>query len=256
LNNRVILSPSFLDEAVPELKYLAKSDWIINNPALPDGKKQNRISTIHKPLADFVSKAIFADARPVSIAGDCCTAIGVLAGLQYAGINPALIWFDAHGDFNTWETTPSGFLGGMPLAMIVGRGDQSMPEAVNLNALPENQVILTDARDLDPGERKLVNESAIVLLTNVEALLKHPLPVGPIYIHFDTDVVSLRESPAHNYPAQGGPSSSVMQSVFSRLAQSQRVIAVSVSSWNPKLDKDQKSENISMSLLQTLIGYF
>jgi arginase len=256
LNNRVILSPSFLDEALPELESLAKSDWIINNPALSDGKKQVRISVIHKSLADFVSEAISVDARPVSIAGDCCTAIGVLAGLQYAGINPSLIWFDAHGDFNTWETTPSGFLGGMPLAMIVGKGDQSMPEAVNLSALPENQVILTDARDLDPGERKLVKESALVHLTNVEAMLKHPLFAGPIYVHFDTDVVSLRESPAHNYPAQGGPSSSVMQSVFSRLAQSEQVIAVSISSWNPKLDKDQKSENISMSLLQTLIGYF
>jgi arginase len=256
LNNRVILSPSFLDEALPELESLAKPDWIINNPALSDGKKQSRISAIHKPLADFVSKAISADVRPVSIAGDCCTAIGVLAGLQYAGINPSLIWFDAHGDFNTWETTPSGFLGGMPLAMIVGRGDQSMPEAVNLNTLPENQVILADARDLDPGERKFVDQSALVHLTSVEALLKHPLPAGPIYVHFDTDVVSLRESPAHNYPAQGGPSSSVMQSVFSRLAQSEQVIAVSISSWNPNLDKDKKSENISMSLLQTLVGYF
>ena len=256
MKNRVILSPSFLDEAVPELQALAKSDWIINNPALPDGNKQVRISAIHKPLADFVSQAIPADARPVSIAGDCCMAIGVLAGLQSAGINPSLIWFDAHGDFNTWETTPSGFLGGMPLAMIVGRGDQNMPEAVKLNALPENQVIMTDARDLDPAERKSVNQSALVHLTNAEALLKHPLPAGPIYVHFDTDVVSLRESPAHNYPAPGGPSSSVMQSVFSRLAQSEQVIAVSVSSWNPKLDKDKMSENISMSLLQTLIGYF
>jgi arginase len=255
LKNRFIISPSFLDEALPGLESLAKSDWIINNLTLSDGKKQGRISAIHKPLADFVSEAIYADVRPVSIAGDCCTAIGVLAGLQYAGINPSLIWFDAHGDFNTWETTPSGFLGGMPLAMIVGRGDQSMPEAVNLNALPENKVILTDARDLDPGERKLVNKSALVHLTNVDALLKHPLPAGPIYVHFDTDVVSLRESPAHNYPAQGGPSSSVMQSVFSRLAQSEQVIAVSVSSWNPKLDKDKKSENISMSLLQTLVGF-
>ena len=255
MKNRVILSPSFLDETLPELESLAKSDWIINDPVLSDGQKQDRISAIHKPLANFVSDTISANARPVSIAGDCCTAIGVLAGIQRAGINPALIWFDAHGDFNTWETTPSGFLGGMPLAMIVGRGDQSMPQAVNLIVLPENQVILTDARDLDPGERKLVNQSAVVHITNVEALLKHPLPVGPIYVHFDTDVVSLQESPAHNYPARGGPPSAVMKSVFNRLAQSEQVIAVSISSWNPKLDKDQKSQNISMSLLRTLIGY-
>jgi arginase len=256
LKNRVVLTPFFLDESLPELKSLAKPDWIINNPTVSDGKKQTRISAIHKPLAGFVSEVIATDARPVSIAGDCCTAIGVLAGLQYAGINPSLIWFDAHGDFNTWETTPSGFLGGMPLAMIVGKGDQSMPEAVHLSALPENQVILTDARDLDPGERESLNESSIVHLAHAEALLEHPLPAGPIYVHFDTDVVSLQESPAHNYPAHGGPASAVLQSVFSRLSQTSRVIAASISTWNPKLDKNKKSENISMSLLQTLVGSF
>lgn len=62
-------------------------------------------------------------------------------GLQRAGIDPNLIWFDAHGDFNTWETTSSGFPGGMPLAMIVGKGEQTMPEAVGLRDLPEGQVI-------------------------------------------------------------------------------------------------------------------
>jgi arginase len=254
LKNQVILTPFFLDEGLPELESLAHSGWIINKPTLPAGQKQARMSSIYKSLADFVSEAISADVRPVSIAGDCCTTIGVLAGLQYAGINPLLIWLDAHGDFNTWQTTPSGFLGGMPLAMIVGRGEQTMPEAVNLNPLLESQVILTDARDLDPGERKSVNESVIVHLPNVETLLEHPLPARPIYIHFDTDVVSSQESPAHKYPAQGGPTASVMHSVFNRLAQTDQVVAVSISTWNPELDKDKRSENISMALLQALVG--
>jgi arginase len=254
LRNRFILSPYFLDEALPQLKSLAQSDWIINDPALPIGNQQFRISTIHKPLADFVFKAILAQERPVSIAGDCCMAIAVLSGLQHAGIDPSLIWFDAHGDFNTPQTSPSGFLGGMPLAMIVGKGDQTMPDAVDLKPLAENRIILTDARDLDPGERKSVKDSEVVHLTDVEVLIKHPLPAGPLYVHFDTDVVSLQECPAHNYPAPGGPSSAMMQSVFGRLARSGRIAAVSLSSWNPELDKNRKSENVSMSLLRSLIG--
>jgi len=255
MRNRFILSPSFIDEVVPELESLAKPDWFINNPSLPNGDRQFRMSAIHKIIADFVSETVCQNERPVSIAGDCCTAIGVLAGLQRAGINPNLIWFDAHGDFNTWETTPSGFLGGMPLAMIVGKGEQTMPEAVGLRALPEGQVILTNARDLDSGERKLITESNVIHINKSETLLENPLPDGPIYVHFDTDVVSLRESPAQNYPAQGGPSSAIIKSIFSKLAQSGQVIAVSLSSWNPKLDKDNKSEKVSMSLLQTLIGH-
>ncbi len=59
-------------------------------------------------------------------AGDCVASLGVAAGLQRAGIEPSVAWLDAHGDFNTWETTPSGFMGGMPLAVLAGLGDQSI----------------------------------------------------------------------------------------------------------------------------------
>ena len=252
--NRYVLTPTFLDQPVPELKQIAASDWEINQPDLPEGDLQQRMSTIHKPLADFVAQTITAGDRPVSLAGDCCTAIGVLAGLQRAGVDPWLLWLDAHGDFNTPETSPSGFLGGMPLAMMVGKGDLTMPLAVGLQALPENQVVLADGRDLDPEERHLIQTSAMVHLTHVEDLLSYPLPERPLYVHFDTDVVALNESPAHNYPAQGGPAVALMETVFRRLAADQQIIAVSLSAWNPKQDQDGKSETVSMFLLRTLIG--
>ena len=254
MKNRLILTPFFLDQPRDELKSLAKPDWQINQPILPDGELQSRISTYHHSLADFVSNAILNQERPVSIAGDCLTAIPILAGLQRCGINPVLIWFDAHGDFNTWETTPSGFLGGMPLAMIVGKGEQKLPETVSLKSLPEKNVILTDARDLDPDERDLIKHSKLTHLTQVEALLGFHLPNAPIYVHFDTDVVTAEESPAQNYLAKDGPTSETLKAVFNRLAQSQKVVAVSLSSWNPDMDLDKKSERVSMSLLQALVG--
>ena len=94
------------------------------------------MSQLHRPLADFIHKTIRQGDRPVSFAGDCCTTLGVVAGLQRADLNPTLIWLDAHGDFNTWETSPSGFLGGMPLAMMVGRGEQTMAETCRTIPLP------------------------------------------------------------------------------------------------------------------------
>ncbi|MCK5075054.1 MAG: arginase family protein [Calditrichia bacterium] len=253
MKKKFILSPSFLDEAMPGLESLIKPGWIINKPSLPETDKQDRMAAIHKPLADFVTKTIAAKELPVSIAGDCCTAIAVLAGLQHAGINPTLIWFDAHGDFNTPETSPGGFLGGMPLAMIAGKGSQAMPNAVRLTTLPENKIILTDGRDLDPGERILVQKSQLTHLSSVEELLKFPIPEGPIYIHFDTDIVSDNESPAQNYPAKGGSSSSIIKNVFEHLTKSGQITAVSLSSWNPELDINRKSEKISMSLLYALL---
>jgi arginase len=254
MKNRFILSPFFLDQPRTGLNSLLKPDWQINEPFLPNGETQSRMSVYHKPLADFVSKAILKREQPVSIAGDCCSAIAVLAGLQQAGINPFLIWFDAHGDFNTWETTPSGFLGGMPLAMIVGKGEQKLPAAVGLKTLPESNVILTDARDLDSGERELIKNSRLTHFNKVESLLDFHLPDAPLYIHFDTDVVCPEESPGQNYLAHGGPTADMLRPVFDRLARSQKVIAVSLSSWNPDLDSDKKSERVSMSLLESLVG--
>jgi arginase len=254
MDNRFVLSPFFLDEPLPELRVLRAEDWVVNSPVLPDGDQVARMSAIHRSLTDFVAQSVAGGDRPVSIAGDCCTAIGVLAGLQRAGVEPTLIWFDAHGDFNTWETTPSGFLGGMPLAMLVGRGEQAMPAAVGLETLPEAGVLLTDARDLDPAEREAVLASHVVHWTDVGDLVAYPLPEGPLYVHFDVDVVTPDEAPAQNYPAPGGPSSSVLGAVFGRLARSGQVVAVSVSSWNPKLDEDGGSQKVCMSLLEVLIS--
>jgi arginase len=252
MKNQAILTPFYLDESLPELEELAGPNWVINKPDLPDGEKQNRMSAIHRPLADFACKSIEADHRPVSIAGDCCTAIGMLAGLQQAGIDPILIWFDAHGDFNTWETTPSGFLGGMPLAMMVGTGEQTMLTALNIRPLSEDRVILTDARDLDPGEKILIEKAQIIRLTDVRDLLKLNLPDAPIYIHLDTDIINPADAPAMNYPAAGGPSAGELQTVMKHLNRTEKIAAISVATWNPKMDDDGRTRNVCMGLLDAL----
>ncbi len=148
------IDPFFLDEPAPELEALAGTGWQLNKPVLPKGGKRQRMSTLHHPIAAFVCKAARQGDRPVSIEGDCCTTLGVLAGLRREGLDPTLLWLDTHGDFNTWETTPSGFLGGMPLAMLTGRGDQTMAQAVGLQPFPESKMILCDGRDLDPEEKQ------------------------------------------------------------------------------------------------------
>jgi arginase len=253
MSNQFILTPFFLDQPMPGLESLAQPGWIVNKPTLPDGNALRRMSALHQPIADFVSSTITGGNRPVSIAGDCCTAIGVLAGLQHAGCTPVLIWFDAHGDFNTWETTPSGFLGGMPLAMLVGRGEQTLVNAVNLHPIPETQVILVGGRDLDPEEKPALARSGVHYLTDIGSLLKHPLLAHPVYIHLDTDIINPEEAPAMNYLAPGGPSVAELQALFRSLAQTGKIVAVSLSSWNPGLDGDGRSQAVCMALLRTLI---
>jgi len=254
MQNRMILTPFFLDKPLPGLESLAAPDWLMNKPLLPDGDKQQRMSSLHQPLADFTQQSVLNGKRPISIAGDCCAAIGVLAGLHRAGLNPILLWFDAHGDFNTWETTPSGFLGGMPLAMLVGRGDQTMLKALELMPLAEDRVFLTDARDLDPEEKQLIEKANITHLPEIRSILDATLPDGPLYVHIDSDILNPADAPAMNYLAAGGPSAKELLTVMKHLSRTKKIAAVSVSTWNPAMDQDGQSRKVCMALLDTLIN--
>jgi arginase len=259
--NHYILTPYRLDEYSPDLEKLAGAGWtVINSPDVEPAQgeataaqRQERMSRFYPRLAAAVAEAAATGKRPVSVAGDCCATIAVIAGLQRAGINPTLIWLDAHGDFNDWTTTPSGFLGGMPLAMMVGRGDQTLPESVGLRPFPEAQVILADARDLDPGEREAVAGSAVRHLSSVEALLEATLPPGPLYVHFDCDVLNTAEVPAVGYPAPGGPSAATLRRVFRHLADTGQIAAISLTTWDFSMDGDGRSRAIVLGLLDELL---
>ncbi len=254
MENNYLLTPYFIEKPLPGLRRIAGPGWKILETDLQNGSKQERLSRLYPDLTSWVAETILAGKRPVSVAGDCVTSIAVLAGLQKAGVDPLLIWFDAHGDFNTWETTPSGFLGGMPLAMLVGRGEQTICEAVGLSPLPENQVILTDARDLDPGEREAVAASEMVHLYSAYSLASFTPTDRPVWVHFDTDILNPDDAPAMNYLAPGGPAAISMEQVFVHLAHTGKIAAVSVSTWNPEMDSDRKTERTCMALLNRLLG--
>jgi len=252
MRNRFILSPFFLGEPLSGLGELAGDDWWVNDPPpAPDPAAMRE--AVHEGLAGSVRRCLEQGERPVSIAGDCCTALGMLAGLRRGGCEPSLLWFDAHGDFNTPETSPSGFLGGMPLAILVGRGDDALRRALGLEPFAEERVVLTDARALDPLERPLLESSQVVHRPRVEELATAPLPDGPLWVHFDADVVDSAENSGHRYPEAGGPSAEALGAVFRRIAQTGRLAAVSVSTWDPALDADGTSRRVALALLDELL---
>lgn len=243
----VIAVPYFMGSAMPGL--VTPQPCLELSPALPDGSPQQRMAVLYRHLADRVA----AETSPVVYAGDCISAIGVLAGLQRAGIDPTLIWFDAHADFHTWQTTGSGFLGGMPLAMIVGRGEQTIVDGAGLVPLDERRVVLVGARDLDPGEDEAVAGSAMTVLSVAEAVRWDP-PPGALHVHVDLDVVDPREMPAHNYPAPGGPSLRDVQAALAHLATTGRVAAVSFSTWNPALPGADRAAAATAQLAAPFLG--
>lgn len=254
MDNHFILTPYFIDQHEPFLHRYLKPSWELNTVTLPDTDPQSKASSVHRPLADKVEKALKSGKRPVSIAGDCCATIPVVAGLQRAGLTPTFLWLDSHGDFNTWETTPSGFLGGMPLAMIAGLGELRMSQAVGLNPIAAEKIILADGRDLDPGEKILVEESGITHIRDFSALKDYPFK-GPVYVHFDCDVVHLDDVSAVKYPAQGGPRATLVAEAFKHLKSSLEIVAISATlgSWDKTVGDVEKSDRVARELLELLL---
>jgi len=236
-----LVSPRFLDRESAAPRLLARAgDRVIESDPGP-GDAVERLAPIHEAVAQVVAEAAAGGAVPLAILGDCCQAIGVVAGLERAGLQPTLVWLDSHGDFNTWDTTPSGFLGGMPLAMLTGRGDLRMLRALNLAPMPDARVVLADGRDLDPGERVLVEDSGILWQRDLGALVA-ALPQGPLHVHFDTDILNANEAGAFLYPVPGGPSAAQMRDLLAALMATGRVVAVSVcAAWDTGRDGDGRT---------------
>lgn len=248
-----ILVPYWMGDFNPARAAVARHTWRLLTPPLPEGQPAQRMGVLYRTLAAEVASIRAAGNLPVVITGDCVASIGVLAGLQQETNNLTVVWYDAHGDFNTPETTPSGFIGGMPLAMLCGRGEQTIVAGAGAKIHLEAKVILTDARDLDPGEKEALANSAVTHLPDVADLLNLNLPDEPIYIHFDSDVLRLADMSAVNYPAQGGPTLETIEASLAHLASSGHVAAISVTMWDPELDAEGNAEQTVMGIVERLV---
>ena len=248
---RWILTPQYFEHPEPVLGQVVPVDATMNGPHTIPDRSVESMAALHRPIASFVEATAREGARPVSVAGDCCAAVPVLAGLQRAGIAPTLVWIDAHGDFNTPETSPSQFLGGMPLAMMVGRGPQWMCESVSLEIIPEDRVWLIDGRDLDPMERTALDGSA-VRRTGMAGMATLEIS-GPVWVHLDVDVLNAEEVSAFNYPVSGGPGVDETMSACNAFRARNAIVAVSVSGWTGSLDSDVRTARGCRKVIQALV---
>lgn len=223
----VLTVPFHLADRVEGFPLPAGSTALV--PEIPPGTAQDRMIALFRALADGVAAG---DVRRV-YSGDCMAPLGVLAGLERRGIRPFIVWLDAHGDFNTWETTPSGYIGGMPLAILVGKEERRMLDGIGLETIEENRILLSDAREVDPREGVALSRSA-VRIARLEELPGLVPPDVPIYLHLDLDVVRPSQMPALRYPAAGGPTLEQVGDFIERLAKTGRLVCASIGcTWDP-----------------------
>lgn len=221
-----ILVPYHLDERLPGLDVPVTADSTVTVD-LPEGDAWSRMARLYEAVAATVAVAVLGGARPTVLSGDCTTSLGTVAGLQRAGVDPAIVWFDAHGDVQTLETTTSGYLGGLPLRMLVGYRPELIAAPLGSRPVGEERVVLVDARDLDPPEVEYLERAAIGRC-EVDDLSADRLPDGPLYLHLDLDVVNPDELPGLRFPAPGGPGWSPVTEAVQRVIGSGRVVALGV----------------------------
>jgi arginase len=217
-----------------------------------------------RAISRHVKAASDSQAFPLLLTGNCGNALGTVSGLGIG--KTGIVWFDAHGEFNTPETTLSGFLDGMGLAMITGRCWQAMAGTVpGFTPMPDNQIILVGARDLDPQERGMLENSGIVWVSSAQvrdqgirnALRPHlerlRQRVEQVYVHLDLDALDPSEGQANQFPAPDGLTIAEVQQAIDAVKTQFRIAAAGLASYDPTCDTDQRVLDAVLNLLSAVV---
>jgi arginase len=210
-------------------------------------------------LSVAVRDAVDADRFPIVLAGNCNTAVGTLAGL---GQGTGVAWFDAHGDFNTPETTSSGFLDGTAVATITGRCWAQLASTVpSFAPVPDHAVCLIGTRDVDPLEEALLGESGVDVVRprDFRARLRPALAavaehVDRIYVHIDLDVLDSGVARANSYAVGGGLTLDDMQYALTEIAGTCTIAGAALSAYDPAADTDGRAAAAAIGLLRIAAG--
>ena len=208
-----------------------------------------------RQVAERVRVAVDDGAFPVVLSGSCFAAVGVVAGL--AEPDPAVVWFDAHSDFNSPETSTEGYFDGMGLAVLTGGAWQAMHARVpGARPVPESAVILAGARDFDPPEVRRLEAAAVTHLRPDElgglvgALTAiAPAPTG-VYLHVDLDVLDIDEARVNIYASPGGPTGAELGDLVGAVCRGSPVRALSLTAYDPGFDLNGRVPPIALGLLR------
>ncbi|MBC7233140.1 MAG: arginase family protein [Chloroflexi bacterium] len=218
---------------------------------------------INKLLARQVRDALAQQRFPMVLAGNCNACLGVLAGIATMPIG--IIWLDAHGDFNTPETSASGFLDGMSLAMATGLCYRKFWAETGSSPASGVQVVHIGGHDFDHGEEeRLIKQRICAVSANQlrqaglttalhPALVALQSQVHRVYLHVDLDVLDPAEAQANEFAVPGGLSLHQLKCVIQMVGGAFDIQAATLTAYDPTCDQDKRALSASLQVIHTIV---
>lgn len=241
------------------------------SPGDPRLKYLGEIMEVVSGLRDTVDRALEDGATPVILGGDHSVAMGSIAGLarhfQRRKQKIGLVWFDAHADANTAETSPSGNIHGMPLAAVLGLGAPSLVNLAGFSPMVDGaRAALVGIRDVDQAERANVKASGIGAFTMrdidergmrtvmEQAIKRATAGTAGFHVSFDLDGMDPEHAPGVGTPAPGGLTYREAHLAMEMLADTGKVLSAELVEVNPVLDHQNVTARLGVELLTSLLG--
>ncbi|WP_010529103.1 arginase [Lentibacillus jeotgali] len=226
-----------------------------------------QVSESNLTLSDMVDEEIGHNRFPLVLGGDHSIAIGTLAGTAKHYENLGIIWYDAHGDLNSGDTSPSGNIHGMPLAVSLGIGHKKLTNILDYTPKikPEN-IVIVGARSLDPGEKELIKEKGITVYSMheidrlgmsqvmAETIDYLKARTDGVHLSLDLDGLDPEEAPGVGTPVIGGLSYRESHLAMEMLSEADILTSAEFVEVNPILDDKNKTATMAVGLIGSLFG--
>jgi arginase len=219
---------------------------------------------LYRSLAQRVSEAKRNGEFPLILSGNCGATLGAIAA---AGTDhPGVVWFDTHGEFNTPETTASGFLDGMGLAIATGRCWQKLAASIpNFRPIPGRNISLLGGHDFDEGERErlegaglTVIDAAAISQIGIQDAIYSAMPAllrvaQEVHLHIDLDVLNPREAPANGFVTEeAGLRVNELTEAIDRIKESVKITSATIASYDPQYDPQGNTLQVGLKLVKQI----
>lgn len=225
----------------------------------------NSSFALNRQLAEQVRLAQARGRFPLVLAGNCGAALGAVAGLPHQDVG--VVWLDAHGDYNTPETSESGFLDGMGLAVLTGQCWQPLARSVpGFRLVPPTRVLHIGGRNFDTLELAALQRAGVTLVAPQQLSEQNPMSaLEPLvtalaaqatqcYVHIDLDVLDAEQvGRANPYASAGGLTLPQVLGILETVQQHLSICAVTFASYDPQADTDGRVLAATLRIVQQLL---